>query len=354
MKTIKFTPYRKLLGAIYERQTRNKRLQTKDGRYQFLLEDTVEEADFWVVQGKGIRCPTTCRVAPQNTIMLATEPRSVLVYPNKYLQQFGMVCTCQEQTSHPNIHFGPAILPWFVGFTEDADGTCHYTLDYDQLHQPSKLQDKTKLISVITSNKAFTRGHLDRIKFVEKLKNHYGDKIDIFGRGFHDFQDKWDVLRPYKYHIAIENSSQRYYWTEKISDCYLAETFPFYYGCTNLADYFPQEAFVHIDIRQPENSIAMIDAAITNHRFEQSIEILSKCKMKVLGEYNMFEYVASLCDTMDAEAPKQIVTIQPCKTGMELENLFNYNLKRHYYELLAKFHYWSNGNVLKTKGTSIY
>ena len=70
MKTIKFTPYRKLLGDIYERQTRNKRLQTKDGRYQFLLEDTVEEADFWVVQGKGIRCPTTCRVAPQNTIML--------------------------------------------------------------------------------------------------------------------------------------------------------------------------------------------------------------------------------------------------------------------------------------------
>lgn len=279
--------------------------------------------------------------------MLATEPRSVLVYPQKYLRQFGMVCTCQEQTRHPNLHFGPAILPWFVGFSEREDGTCDYTLDYDTLHRPSNPQEKTKLLSVITSNKAFTRGHLDRIKFVEKLKAHYGDQIDIFGRGFRDFADKWDVLRPYQYHIAIENSSQRYYWTEKISDCYLAETFPFYYGCTNLADYFPQQSFIPIDIRQPEQAISIIDTAIAAHRYQQSINLLEQCKLKVLDEYNMFEYAARLCDTLDASSPKQQVTIHPCRTGTEPENLFNYNIKRHYYELLTKIHYLTHGNQLK-------
>lgn len=347
MKTIRFTPYRRSLGTIYERQTKGKSLLSLDGRYRFLLGDDVAEADFWVVQGKGIRRPTTCHVAPQNTIMLTTEPRSVLVYPQKYLRQFGMVCTCQEHTRHPNIHFGPAILPWFVGFREYDNGTCDYSLDYDRLHQPSTPEDKTKLLSVITSNKAFTRGHLDRIKFVEKLKAHYGDQIDIFGRGFHDFQDKWDVLRPYKYHIAIENSSQPYYWTEKISDCFLAETFPFYYGCTNLTDYFPETSFVPIDIHKPEQAIAMIDAAIAEKRFEQSVETLANCKLKVLDEYNMFEYAARLCDTLDAEAPKHTVTIQPCRTGLNPENIFNYNLKRHYYELLTKIHYWRNGSVLQ-------
>lgn len=348
MKTIKFTPYRKSLGTIYERQTKGKRLISRDGRYQFLLGDDVQEADFWVVQGKGIRRPATCRVARQNTIMLTTEPRSVLVYPQKYLQQFGMVCTCQEQTRHPHVHFGPAILPWFVGFKEHDDDTCDYTLDYDQLHQPSDPNDKTKLISVITSNKAFTRGHLDRIKFVEKLKEHYGNQIDVYGRGFCDFQDKWDVLRPYKYHIAIENSSQRYYWTEKISDCYLAETYPFYYGCTNLSDYFPQQAFTPIDIRHPEQAIDVIDKAIAAQRFEQSTNLLEECKLKVLDEYNMFEYAAQLCDTLDADAPKEMVTIQPCRTGLDVENLFNYNVKRHYYELLTKLHYLKHGNVLKS------
>lgn len=343
MYKIRFTPYRKGLGTIMSRQTKGHSLCSLDGRYQFVLDDSCEEADFWVVQGKGVREDQTCRVAPENTIVLTTEPRSVLVYPDDYLKQFGMVCTCQEQTRHRNIHFGPAILPWFVGFTEDEDGTCHYSLDYDQLIKPSDISEKTKLISVITSNKAFTRGHLDRIRFVEKLKEHYGDQLDVFGRGFRSFDDKWSVLRPYKYHIVIENGAQRYYWTEKISDCYLAESFPFYYGCTNLTDYFPEESFFRIDIRKPQEAIAIIDQAIARQQFEKSTAVLAGCKQKVLNLYNMFEYVARLCDQLNPEAPKQQVTIHPCHSGLAWENFFNYTFKRNYYELRTKLHYLLNG-----------
>ena len=79
-----------------------------DGRYRFYIDEPIDEPDFWVVNGKGVRQPESCMVAPQNTIMLATEPKSVLVYPQKYLRQFGLVCTCQENTNHPNVHYGPA------------------------------------------------------------------------------------------------------------------------------------------------------------------------------------------------------------------------------------------------------
>ncbi len=54
----------------------------------------------------------------------------------------------------------------------------------------SKTPAKTNLISFITSNKAFTQGHLDRIEFVEKLKARYGNRIDVFGREYRDFDDK--------------------------------------------------------------------------------------------------------------------------------------------------------------------
>ena len=347
MYTVRFTPYRKGLGTIMSRQTRGHGLTSLDGRYRFILDDSCEEPDFWVVQGKGIRQQQTCRVAPENTIMLTTEPRPVLVYPDKYLRQFGMVCTCQEQTRHPNVHFGPAILPWFVGYTEDADGNCRYTFDYDCLSQPSDPGEKTRLISVITSNKAFTRGHLDRIRFVERLKAHYGDRLDVYGRGFRSFDDKWDVLRPYKYHIVIENTSQRYYWTEKISDCLLAETFPFYYGCTNLSDYFPAEAFLPIDVRQPEQAIALIDKAIAEGTYEQRQPVLAQCKQRVLNEYNMFEYTARLCDTLNPDAPKREVTLSPCRSGLNAENFLNYTFKRNYYELLTRLHYWRSGNKLR-------
>lgn len=110
MYKVKLTPYRPGLAKIMHRQTRNDSLTSLDGRYKFYIDEDIEDPDFWVVQGKGLRQEKSCKVAPENTIMLTTEPRSILVYPKKYLNQFGMVCTCQEKTKHPNIHFGPAIL----------------------------------------------------------------------------------------------------------------------------------------------------------------------------------------------------------------------------------------------------
>ncbi|MCQ2114133.1 MAG: glycosyltransferase family 10 [Bacteroidaceae bacterium] len=342
MFKIKLTPYRPELGAIYHRQTKGHTLQSSDGRYQFYLDDEIDEADFWVVQGKGVRHTQSCHVAPQNTIFLATEPRSVLTYPQKYLQQFGHICTCQEETKQKKykkslVHYSPAILPWFIGCKEDNDGVVTYSMDYDMLKkQPSP--QKPKLISVISSNKAFTQGHIDRIRFVRKLKDYFGDKVDIFGRGENPFDDKWDVIAPYKYHIVIENSSQRYYWTEKLGDCYLAEAFPFYYGCTNLTDYFPNTAFEYIDIKNPDRAIEIIQKQIEADRYKNAQQILKQCKEKMLDEYNIFDFIAKLCSTLDATLPKQSTIIEPCKSSKSLINLWNYTIGRNYYNTKAKLY----------------
>lgn len=340
-------PYRKGLATIMHRQTPNHSLRSQNGRYEFFLDDSLEEADFWVVQGKGVRNIQTCRVAPENIILLTTEPHSVLSYPKHYTQQFGLVVSCQSQMKHSNVIYGPAILPWFVGYERNGKGDYTITQDYESLCQTVDPQSKSKLISVITSNKAFTRGHLDRIKFVEKLKNHFGDIIDVFGRGFRTFNDKWDVLRPYKYHIAIENSSEPYYWTEKISDCFLAGTFPIYYGCTNLENYFHRNSYQTIDIHNPEAAIHTIEQVIASHRYEASTNILDAMKQQVLDKYNMFEYTARLCDQLNPDAPKQQVFLQPCHSGLDWNNFINYTFKNNYYKFLTKYHFWKNGNTLK-------
>ena len=350
MYRIRFMPYREGLATIMHRQTPGHSLRSQDGRYEFCLDDTMDEADFWVVQGKGVRQVQTCRVAPENTILLTTEPHSVLVYPQRYTDQFGLVVSCQQQLRHRNVRYGPAILPWFVGYKPDGRGGYTFTEDYDSLSLSTAPPPKEKLISVITSNKAFTRGHLDRIKFVEQLKARFGDRIDVFGRGFRPFDDKWDVLRPYKYHVAIENSSEPYYWTEKIADCYLTGTFPIYHGCTNLSDYFRREAFEPIDIRRPEAAIHTIEAVIDSGRYEASAAVLGEMKSRVLGEYNMFEYAARLCDQLNPDAPKQLVSIQPCRSGLDWHNFVNYTVKNNYYKLLTKCHYWKNGETLSSSG----
>ena len=341
MLKVLLIPYRKPLGDIYHRQTKGHGMTSLDGRYRFYINEEVDDPDFVVVQGKGLRQKATFHVAPENTLFLATEPASVLVYPRKYLSQFGLVCTCQEPTHHPNVHYGPAVLPWFVGFTEDEDGECSYTLDYDSL-KGGDMPQKTKLISVVTSNKAFTRGHIERIRFVEALKNHFGDRLDIYGRGFHGFDDKWDVLAPYRYHIAIENSSQRYYWTEKISDSFLAGAYPFYYGCTHLQDFFPEEAFTPIDIHDASRAIATIEAMLAEDRARKAEAALAEARRRVLDEYNLFDYVARLCDTLDPLAPRRQVTLHPCHSSGDWHNFFNYTIKNNYYKLRTRI----SGNKL--------
>lgn len=349
MYKVKLTPYRPILGKIMYRQTKDGTLTSQDGRYRFYINEDVDNPDFWVVQGKGLRNVETCHVAPENTIVLTTEPRSVLIYPNDYLKQFGMVCTCQQQTRHPNIHFGPAILPWFVGYHRKADGNYAFTHDYNSF-KTDPAPEKTKLISVITSSKAFTAGHIKRIKFVEKLKEYYGDKLDVFGHGFNDFADKWDVLSPYKYHIVIENSSQDYYWTEKLSDCFLCDTYPLYYGCTNIDEYFPKDSMTLIDIDDFEKTVAAIDRVIAEDTYSKSQEALAESKRLVLDKFNMFEYIASLCDTLNPEAPRKEVTLKPCHSMHEIHNFWNYLVVRAYYKLKMRIIDAVCGNRLKKGG----
>ena len=163
---VKLTPYRSGLGTIFHRQTKGHSMMSLDGRYRFYVNEEVENPDFWVVQSKGLRQEQTVNVAKENTILLSTEPRSVLVYPRSYTSQFGMVCTCQVKTKHPNVRLTPPILPWFLGYTYISEGNYTFSQDYDSLKN-NPAPEKTKLLSVITSNKAFTQGHVDRTRFVQ-------------------------------------------------------------------------------------------------------------------------------------------------------------------------------------------
>lgn len=340
MIRVKVTPYREELGKIYFRQTKEHGMMSLDGKYKFFIDEEISDPDFWIVQGKGVRQPETCHVARENVIFFTTEPKSVLVYPDKYLSQFGTICTCQEETKpskylESKVMFTPPLLPWFIGCKEDENEVVTFSHDYDSFKEQD-LPQKTKLISVISSDKAFTQGHIDRLNFVEKLQNHFGEKIEVFGRGSRPFDDKWDVIAPYKYHIVIENSTQQYYWTEKLGDCYLGSAFPFYHGCKNIGDYFPQDGFATIDIRYPERAIEIIESEIAANRFESSQTALAKCKNKVLDEYNLFEHISSICEKLDADKPKEDITIHPCHSSSNLINLWRYTIGRKYYSLKSK------------------
>lgn len=327
---------RNLFNAML-RQTQGSKGISKCGKYEFKFSNDIENPDFWIVRNKHIRKKQKATINPGNTILMLSEPKSVMSYPKVYCNQFGMLCSCQEGKKHRNVRYMQAVLPWFVGINPKTWQVTNPNVCYDYL-KANPFPQKTKLISVITSNKAATKGHQDRIEFVKKLKQHYGDLIDVYGNGVNNFEDKWDVLAPYKYHISIENSSSKYYWTEKISDCYLAGTFPIYYGCTNIGDYFPKESYRQIDINDFEGAVKIIDSIIESELYSQQStqNALEHAKNLVLDDYNIFNIIAKCCDELNPDAPKKKYTIRPAITMFDFRNIYREVLSRNFFKLKKK------------------
>lgn len=105
-----------------------------------------------------------------------------------------------------------------------------------------KLYDKSKLVSFITSNKTFTKGHEFRMNCFNYLCVNKA-KVDMFGVGIREIVGKIEALKDYRFSIAIENGQCKNYFTEKILDCFLTGTIPIYHGCPNIGDFFNTDGF---------------------------------------------------------------------------------------------------------------
>ena len=186
------------------------------GDCQFFINDDIQECDYWFVfdnlfQEEKVICN------PKNTIIITLEFPAIRPKINsKFLKQFDTIFSYSRQINHPRIKEILAPFPWHIGVNNTSNDTnsINYKI-YDDF-KARFVPEKPKLMSVISSNKAFTKGHRKRLNFVSALQEYFGKDIDVFGRGINDFSDKWDVISPYKYHISLENSSCKNGISEKL------------------------------------------------------------------------------------------------------------------------------------------
>ncbi len=259
--------------------------------YEFHINSDTKSCDYLVIFA-GQTSIIKKQVHPKNTLFIAGEPPSIRKYPDAYLAQFEYVISSDGETIHPNKQSFQQGYPWFCGVQFTQDGNRSSVKNYDDFKQDNDIQ-KTKLMSVVCSDKKEKPGHRKRHEFVMRLKEVFGDDLDVYGRGHNPIIDKSDAIRPYKYHIAIENSSTPDYWTEKLSDCYLEEAFPVYAGCPNLEDYFDKDAFLDINLDAFEESTQRIRNAINNDQHLHSSLAIKEAKRKILDEYNLFNLISN-------------------------------------------------------------
>jgi len=275
------------------------------GNCEFSVDDDISECDYWVVfnsvtRKERVMCPSN------HTILITGEPASVKHYGQKFLSQFSTIITAQEDLQHPNVVQTHQILQWLLH------------KNYDELVSPPVLE-KTKTMSLICSNKRFTKGHEERFQFALDLKGYFGDRLDLYGRGIRDFDDKWDVIAPYKYSIAIENSSSKYYVSEKLWENYLSLTYPFYYGCTNVEDYYPPGAFSLINIHNFEGTIEVIERVLGEPKYyENHLSEIYEARDRYLKQYHVFPQLVKVINNIDnmGKFDKEEIILAPGKFGV--------------------------------------
>jgi len=185
-----------------------------------------------------------------------------------------------------------------------TNGGVTYWLDktYDEL-KALTYPNKKKLASCIVSGKHDHRieyiKHLFRKKLFRKRPN-----IDLYGRGHdeHFYGDKYkgelnysgnckfNGLADYTYTIAIENSRQQNYWTEKLADALLCWCIPIYWGCPNLNDFFPEGSVKNIDIYS-KTPVKDIERIINTPITDTEIKRLGECRDLILDKYNIWEVI---------------------------------------------------------------
>jgi hypothetical protein len=270
------------------------------------------------------------RVPIERRILVCAEPQSFHRYQKRFLAQFGHVITTQRGTGHPGVMYQQPAISWFVGVRFGAPGEAN--------EFPLKFEDflagnppKTKLCSVVCSNKTVTKGHRQRLAFVKQLQREFGSEIDVFGRGFNEIRDKDEALAAYRFHIAIENSCSEDYWTEKLADPFLRGCFPIYAGCPNLESYFPSDSYEPIDLNRPKQAIEKIRQVLNSLIDLNRTEALNEAKRRVLWEHNALAMLERTYEALEGSmtTPKLLPVAEQLLTDDQYKDLkFSRRLRR--------------------------
>lgn len=251
-----------------------------------------------MVVHEDLDAPLKCKATGGNFILVTGEEKSMKSYAQGYIDQFDVVITSRDDIQHSNVVRMHYICPWSVKKTYD-----------ELLHaQPAK----TKNLSAIISNATVLPEHKNRFAFINKMKGHYKDHLDWFSKGGDTFiQDKWDGLAPYRYSIAIENSSHQDYFTEKLMDCFLAEAFPFYWGCPNISNFFDDRSYLHIDTHQFIQAIQVIDDAMKSDWHIANKPHVLESKRLVLEKYHLIAALTGVLQAHGSRGAKVGKTLKP-------------------------------------------
>mgnify|MGYP001248928895 FL=1 len=255
--------------------------------------EEIRECDYLIVFNRA-KHQLKIMCTPGNKWLISGEPPNpAFRWQKKSYKYFDRIFAQHKQKFHKQV-LSHGALPWQIKMNY---------LDLINLESNSTM--KKNKVSFVTSNSDWMSGHQIRLKFLKYLQNSKYD-FDLFGKGINPIDNKFDALYPYKYSIAIENSFYPHYWTDKIADCFLSWTMPFYFGAPNINKYFPKDSFVLINPKKPKKALDKIKRSVDEGIWEKNIGAIKEARELILNKYQFFPFIVNEINKRDAKTDRLI------------------------------------------------
>ena len=178
----------------------------------------------------------------------------------------------------PNAKFFPACANVWYGKKEDA-------FEWDR----ECFRKKSKGISIVSSDKKMC--YLHKVRYSLSMyckKNNLADTFGTFDGGRLCLID--DSLKDYRYSIIIENDISDYFFTEKITNCFAAQTIPVYLGAGKIGEFFNKDGIIFI--RETDlNDIESVLRQCTEEEYLRRLPAIMDNYQRVQQYKNIYDYL---------------------------------------------------------------
>ena len=195
----------------------------------------------------------------------------------------------------------------FYGGHGDANYEVDFILNYKNL-------TKTKNTSFVVTNRGscpLTGGHHGNIYRERVLLAHNllstGSNVDVYGQmwEYYPHQDrpnlkgyiytKYNATHEYRYSIAIENSEEKNYITEKLYDVLFFNALPVYAGAPNVKDIsiIKDLTVVLPPIQNTEECAEFINTQLTEELYNEKSQYINQAKFEIFNsdDYNIWKKI---------------------------------------------------------------
>ena len=170
-------------------------------------------------------------------------------------------------------------------------GACVWYGNFDENVKPSAdaWKYKSSNVSILSSNKQMCELHKVRKNLAMKCKREgLADTFGTFDGGTFIAPER--TLKDYRFSIVLENDITKYFFTEKITNCFAAQTIPIYLGAKNIGDFFNPDGIIKISLKDIGN-IERILAQCTPEEYESRLPAVLDNFERVKEYENIIDYM---------------------------------------------------------------